>query len=307
LGDGKLTVWFSYLKYNLEPTLGRLSKSIQGNLLDIFRDNYKMKIYVDATESKSLGNKLYETGNIERTKKELQTHIKSIKSIISKCKDDEDYLKELEKELENKVKCWNLCDVILSEKTIRKSKKEASKMDMLFKKDDYENLLDNHTPYQLPQFTDNKQVKEKSLNDTLKQGDFVVMNRGQTPTIIELKATFATLKDAILNPYPLFDTREQVKNKDVRFYVLVVLPDENDELTRWLVNNQITKEEFSYFMNHSKLPIRKLRLKKEIYNELCMDYFLDEPNHRALLKKKHRAIIEKVLELHNNNNPKTNP
>jgi hypothetical protein len=291
-----------------------------------------MKFYVDITESISLGNRICDLKNLKRTQLVIENQIRITKNDLNnlnKIEEQENEKTYLQSEIKKQTQVitelnrnYNLVIDMIEIKELNsnkdileaKLKKEQKKLDHAMNTCEVSIVNDNITrlthqlelvirslqgksKYDFPNYTDNLLViGQSNLNQYVTQGDFLRINTPSgKPYLCELAATWATLQDKVLNPYPLQQVYTQAQQEDIIFDILVVLPESDED--NWFAGSKITKKDLSNFRRNLNLPVKVLRVPNVIYNEPSIHYFEDEPLHRSRLKEKQKMIFEEITRL----------
>lgn len=291
-----------------------------------------MKFYVDITEYISLGNRICDLKNLKRTQLVIENQIRITKNDLNnlnKIEEQENEKTYLQSEIKKQTQVitelnrnYNLVIDMIEIKELNsnkdileaKLKKEQKKLDHAMNTCEVSIVNDNITrlthqlelvirslqgksKYDFPNYTDNLLViGQSNLNQYVTQGDFLRINTPSgKPYLCELAATWATLQDKVLNPYPLQQVYTQAQQEDIIFDILVVLPESDED--NWFAGSKITKKDLSNFRRNLNLPVKVLRVPNVIYNEPSIHYFEDEPLHRSRLKEKQKMIFEEITRL----------
>jgi len=223
--------------------------------------------------------------------------------------------KNLSKTAEHILSSNRRCDkeIRIYEDEIRKLKQEQQ--DLSRGLDLTENLLNREKfglkpeeIYRPPNYYDQLEVAEASINEETSQADFKVTRDDGTTLYVELKATFRTLQDAIYNPAPIMKSKEWVISQGHDYRLLVILPKEFREDTTlnrtiiddWLDRTRISRTRYRKFMsraNKRNLMMRTLYLPGPVYAQPVSDYFLNLPRNEGLFREKQERILEKIKNL----------
>jgi hypothetical protein len=244
-----------------------------------------MKIYVDVLERVNVGKKVLDKPNIYRTEELMRDRAHN--GFYSLTPNDKVKIAQGYSIIGKLIDLYHTWDKYDKDPTWREFLPDIEKEI----EEEKEHIRDNHFPH----YRDITGVKEKDLNSYISQGDFVVINK-QT-TITEIKATWKTMKDALRNPKEIEETLERATKANLRYKLVVALPDNSTDEAEWRENNGIYQDDYNYFMKKMKINPRKVRMPLDIYREVCNDYFLDVDQHYKLLQEKQRRVLDKVISL----------